>query len=323
MQSLEVRNNASTMREPVEIETARLNMTLRLGSEDLNGYAVIGCCQVVEKVADKPVELEYRYIPPLVDCNGSPHLVNMLTELHGLLKTRGDELGLRLTDSGRAATADVADYLLLQCINRLEPLCGHYKSIQGLHPLEFFTELLKITGELCTHTRRERRPPELPLYRHDDLLGCFGGVFSVLRLCLSEVIPDTAISFNLVPSQEPGYHYAQVGDKRNLLARSTFVLAVKADVQQESLRQLFPVQAKVAPVENIQGIVAGNLPGIPLSPMSYPPPEIRVLAGFNYFLLNREGAQWQAMAESAAFGIHVGAEFPGLEMELWAIQEAD
>jgi type VI secretion system protein ImpJ len=49
--------------------------------------------------------------------------------------------------------------------------------------------------------------------------------------------------------------------------------------------------------------------------------ELPYHAGFNYFELDRTSDYWKQLPGSGGFGMHVGGDFPALELELWAIRE--
>lgn len=313
-----VRDSTADSGEEVELEISQLCLSLKRGSEDLSGYATIGVARVVEKIVDKPLKLDEQYIPPLLDCAISPVLTGLLTEVRGLLHQRGEALAHRLVDSGRAGSAEIADYLLLQVINRIEPLSHHLAGVQGLHPLALYTELLQMAGELATFTTRTKRPPEFPPYQHTNLQLCFSAALAALRQCLSTVLEQTAIALELV-ERKYGIHVAAIND-RSLIGSASFVLAAKADMAGDLLRSRFPAQVKVAPVEKVRELIGAQLPGIALSPLPVAPRQIPYHAGFTYFELDRTGELWRAMQNSGGFAVHLGADFPGITMELWAIR---
>ena len=64
-----------------------------------------------------------------------------------------------------------------------------------------------------------------------------------------------------------------------------------------------------------------QLPGIPLKPLAVAPRQLPYHAGFTYFELERNSDYWKELRKSGGFAMHVGGDFPGLELELWAIRE--
>ena len=100
-----------------------------------------------------------------------------------------------------------------------------------------------------------------------------------------------------------------------------FVLAVNADLPAEVLRSQFPAQIKIGSVEKIRELVNLSLPGIQITALPVAPRQIPYHSGFAYFQLDRHNELWGQLSQSGGIAIHVAGEFPGLQMELWAIKE--
>ncbi|HEY7774763.1 MAG TPA: type VI secretion system baseplate subunit TssK [Marinagarivorans sp.] len=318
MFNFDVRDNTSTATEPVRIQIGKLRTCLKLGSDDLSGYSAIGIAKIQEYTAGNPVKLDPSYIPPTMHCSSSVQLTAYLEEIIGLLKQRGDALGSRLSDAGRSNSSEIADYLLLQIINRVEPFLEHLRTRHQLHPLQLFGELLQLAGELATFSSKTKRPDPTPRYQHNNLQQCFAELFQSLRQSLSTVLEQSAISLNLT-ERKYGIHVAPVTDP-SLTRTASFVLAAKASMPTEILRSRFPSQAKVAPVEAIRELISSQTPGLQMRALPVAPRQIPYHTDFVYFEIERFGDLWQSMQRSGGFAVHVGAEFPGLEMELWAIR---
>ena len=82
------------------------------------------------------------------------------------------------------------------------------------------------------------------------------------------------------------------------------------------------VQIKIGPVERIRDLVNLNLPGIALRSLPVAPRQIPYHAGFLYFELDRAGDLWKVTEQSRALAMHIAGEFPGLELEFWAVRGA-
>ena len=318
MYNLDVRDSTSTSTEPVRIQVGKLRVCLKLGSDDLSGYTCIGIAKVLEYTQGNAVKLDASYIPPMLHCGGSAQLSAYIEEVRGLLKQRGDALGNRLSDSGRSGSSEIADYLLLQIINRTEPYVEHLGHRAKLHPLHLFGQLLQLAGELATFSSSTKRPAPTPRYQHENLQLCFAELFQALRQSLSTVLEQSAIAMNLT-ERKFGIHVAPITDP-SLTRTASFVLAAKANMPTEMLRSRFPSQAKVAPVEIIRELISAQTPGIQMRVLPVAPRQIPYHTHFVYFEIERFGDMWQSMQRSGGFAVHVGAEFPGLEMELWAIR---
>lgn len=316
--SAKVNNASASGNEEVEVQLGGLNLSLRFDSDDLSGYATIPVVEVVEKLAEKPIKTGDNFVPPLLNCAASSIIHSQLTQLQGMLHQRGESLAQRLNDSGRSGSAEVADYMLLQVINRIEPLCAQLVSSGFLHPEECYRELIQMAGELATFTTTEKRPPEFPAYSHSDPQSCFAVVFGALSFNLSNVLEQTAISMEL-SERKFGIFVAPLSD-HSLLSSAMFVLAAKADVSAEVLRSHFKTQVRIASVEQIRSLIQSSTPGVPISPLGAAPRQIPYHAGFSYFELVKTGQLWENLKNSGGLAVHPGSELPGLQMELWAIR---
>src|SRR6266851_1963061 len=232
------------------------------------------------------------------------------------------EYAARVAAPGATGVAEIADFLLLQVVNRYEPLLAHYQTEAAvLHPEVLYATCLEMAGELATFTSRQKRPAKFPPYKHDELQQSFAPVIAELRQALSAVLEQNAIP---IPLQERQYgiRVAVVQD-RTLFTNAAFVLAVKAEVQAELLRRNFVAQVKIGPVEQIAQLVNVALPGIAVRPLPVAPRQLPYHSGTVYFELDRAGALWKQLQKpggSGGLALFVGGEFPGLEMELWAIK---
>ncbi|MBB3168790.1 type VI secretion system baseplate subunit TssK [Simiduia aestuariiviva] len=316
----DVRNSTAQSSEPARIQIGKLRVCLKLGSDDLSGYATIAIARVIERLADKPIKLDREFIPPVLRCDVSANLSAYLEEVKGLLKQRGDALGHRLADSGRAGSAEIADYLLLQVLNRVEPILGQLSNQEQVHPYVLYLELVQLAGELATFTMPTKRAPVFNAYQHTNLQLTFSDLFRSLRQSLSTVLEQSAVPLSLV-ERKYGIHVAPISD-HSMIDSCSFVLAIKADVQTELLRTRFPSQAKVAPVETIRELITTQLPGIKIRALPVAPRQIPYHAGHIYFELEKSGELWATFKRSGGFAVHLGANFPGLTMELWAIRNS-
>ncbi|QSA96409.1 type VI secretion system baseplate subunit TssK [Methylococcus sp. EFPC2] len=315
----EVRDHNAGADGRYAVQVGKLKPRLMLARQERAGYVCLGVSRVIEVRADKTVVLDDRYIPPALNCFGAGLLGAFLRELHGLLHTRGEALAGRVIDAGRGGVAEVADFLLLQAINRYEPLLEHLSATAALHPEDFCRLGLQLAGELATFYKPGKRPVNFPAYNHDDLQATFTPLMEELRQLLGMVLEQNAIQ---IPLSKPKFGvYAAKRPDIHLLDSAIFVLAVNAQVPPEVLRTHFPPQVKIGPVEDIQTLVRSALPGISIHPLPVAPRQIPYHAGYSYFELNKQSELWKKMSASGGFAIHIGGNFPELEMEFWAIKK--
>ncbi len=318
VREIEVQDATSTSSEPAVVEVGGLRTRFLLASEVTQAYACLPLAHVVERRADQQVVLDEKFIPTVLNAQAAERLATFMTELVGLLHQRGEALAGRVSATGRGSAAEIADFLMLQAINRYEPMLAHDAAGGSVHPETLFRICLAAAGELATFTTSSRRPVTLPAYRHDRLRESFEPLMAALRTTLSVVLDQAAVPIP-IESRKFGYSVATVPD-RSLYGTAAFILAARADVPAEELRRRFPAQLKLGPVEKIRDLVKLQLSGVPVQAIPVAPRQIPYHAGFAYFELDQTSDLWSQLASSGGIGLHVAGEFPGLTMEFWAIR---
>lgn len=295
---------------------------LRLMFEEdsnLKGYVTMPVAQIVECRRDKSVLLDKEFMPTFLHVEASPALTGYLREIIGLLTHRADHIADRVSSAGQTGTAELGDFMLLQCLNRLEPLFRHQDKTPSLHPEEFYSLLLSLAGELSTFSERSKRPGDLSPYDHGAQHQCFAALMEQARYALSMVLEQHALLLSL-QQRKNNVQLAPIHDK-NLLGTALFVLVAQADMDQESLRALLPKQIKIGTPENIRELVNTHLPGVKIHPMPVAPRQIPFHAGKSYFQLDFTSQQRAQLEASTGCALHVSGTFPGLLLQLWAIKE--
>jgi type VI secretion system protein ImpJ len=302
-----------------EIEVSRHQLRQLVAGEDMAGFQLIGIARIVEVRPDSSVVLDDHFIPPLLNCAASKRLENLMTGLLGTIRHRSDAIAERIGDPTIRGTAEVGDFMVLQTLNRTEPVLSHLvNNATQVHPEEFYRFCVQLAGELATFFAHNKRVISFPAYDHLDLQTSFETVFANLNALLSAVLEQAAVA---IPLQEKSYgiRIGTIHD-RTLLSGAGFVLAVRAEMAAENLRRTLPAQIKVGPVERIAELVNVALPGIPVAPLPVLPRQLPYRSGTVYFELDVAAPMWKQLDASGAIALHIAGDFPGLEIELWALK---
>jgi len=300
------------------IQVGRVHLRVMLARDAQEGYATLGLARIVERRADNRLVLDPTFIPPTLHAGGNDTLASYLREVHGLLNQRGEALAARLAQPGRAGVGEISDFLMLQTINRADPLFAQLRQTSVLHPRDLYFACVSLAGELSTF-RERRRPANLPAYLHDDPVRCFKPLMDDLRQSLSMVMEQTAIPIEL-QDRKYGIRVAIIPDVE-LQRTAQFVLAVAAQIPGDALRARFPTQVKIGTVDRIRDLVNLQLPGVALRPLPVAPRQIPYHAGYNYFELEtRNSDMWRQLETSGGLAMHIAGDFPGLELEFWAVR---
>ena len=301
------------------VQVARVRMHLAFADNVGDAFSCVGVARIVERRADHRLVLDPAYMPSCLDYRVAPRLSAFLDELVGLLRQRAQVLATRLAQPGIGAVAELADFLLLQLVNRSEPLLSHWARSEGVHPETLYCALLQLAGELAGLTRGAARQREHGPYRHDALASSFEPLIANVREALSYAMSPQAVAIGL-DARPFGVHVARVADS-SLFSSAGFVLTARADMAADQLAAALPQQLKVGPLETIDDLVNLQLPGIGLRLLPAAPRQLPFHAQRCYFALDANDSLWPQLASSGALAMHVAGTLPSLELQLWAIRQ--
>lgn len=301
------------------INVAKLTPILKQGKNELDAYVSLPICKIRERSANGKLTLDKDYIPTCLNVRTSQILTEFLAEIEGTLYERGKQIASRIGAPGQQGVADVAEFMMLQVLNRTYPLYSHYAQEPVIHPEKLFRDLLELCGELQTFTNKSRLPDTIAKYRHYNLSEGYIPLIKTIREALSVVLTPRAIPIPL-QLQEHGIRVATVHDKQ-LLQQAEFIIAVRAQLPQEQLRRQFPQQTKVTSVNNIRSLVSVQIPGVPLLPLSTAPRQLPYHSGYTYFHFDQQGDEWKEIQQSGNMAFHVSGNFPDLDIQLWAVRD--
>lgn len=303
--------------EPIEI--ARPNFAFGFTRDETYGRVLLGLARIRETNAGALV-FDERFIPATLATTGSARLTGFLADIIGRAEQRIDELALRAVEAADGGAETIANFLLLQMLNRCQAQLAHLAALPMLHPERLYEALLGMASELATLTSARRRPPPFPAYDHQRPQQCFEPLVDAIQAALSAMYDRAAIMLPLVEAGL-GAYTSRITDP-GLYKEGYFFLAVTAGAPLEEVRARFPSVAKIGPVQKMRQIVDSALTGVPLRHVPTPPPQIRAVPGYVYFELDRSSEDWASFATAPALGLHVAGEWPGLKLELWCVKKA-
>lgn len=319
IQELDVFDYCTDNTQVEKVESAAPQFRLALESEELGGFSCLPIAKIIEVTQEGSIILDKKYIPPSLSIKSNEALKGFIHDVIGMLHQRGEALSHRFSSSTQeGGSAAIADFMLLQLINRFEPKLTHLSVIEHTHPEVLYQHFVELSGELSTFTTKNKRPLSVTPYDHDNLFLSFNPVMENLSKQLSVVLEQTAISLP-VEKRQYGIHVSRIAD-RSLLTQARFVIAINADLPSDQLREYLPNHIKIGSVETIRDLVNNQLTGITLSALAVAPREIPYHAGFIYFELDTKGEQWQSLQSSAGFAFHIAGELPQLAVEFWGIR---
>ncbi|WP_343647988.1 type VI secretion system baseplate subunit TssK [Enterobacter sp.] len=287
------------------------------GADDLSAMVTLPLCRIRSQQPNGALVLDDSFIPTCQAIRVSRILNGFAGDLQGLISNRANELAKRIGSPEQNGIADVAEFMMLQMLNRSQMHFTHRSHLHTLHPAAFYLDLVRLLGELMTFTEDSRLPCKLEVYSHRDLTQSFKTVIPELRRALNTVLMPRALNLPLLFSD--GFYVATVNDP-GLLRSGTFILAVRARMPHSQLIHQFTQQSKIAATNKIRDMVSVQVPGVPLTPRTAAPRQLPYHDGFVYFELDKGAAAWQDVVKAGALALHISGPFPELSMQLWAIR---
>ncbi|MCU1758124.1 type VI secretion system baseplate subunit TssK [Pseudomonas sp. 14P_8.1_Bac3] len=302
-----------------QVSCGRPDFKLLLGEQQSDqAYVKLKICEVLDTTPDGVISLDPGFEPTYLQAHASSYLLSCLKEVISLLGHRGDTLAERIRCNGKVGGAEVGDFMMLQLINRTEPLLRHYLGLEQVHPETLYCTLLTLLGELATFSSDSKRPRLDSHYQHSDQGASFRKLMDAIRQVLSMVLEQHAIELEL-QARQYGISVSPLND-HTLLGSASFVLAASANCDSDALRQRLPAHLKVGPVEHIRQLVNLHLPGIKVKPLPVAPRQIAFHSNKTYFILELSSEDLAQLQRSGGFAFHVSGEFAELELKFWAIR---
>ena len=149
VQEVEVPDSNSAGERTALLQLGQLHTRLMRAGESTDAWTVLNVGRITERRADNTVQLDRSHIPPLLDVAASAVLKSYVDELLGLLRQRGDALAARMTQPGSGGVSEIADFLMLQTVNRNEPVFAHLARLSLLHPQHLYEIALSLAGDLA------------------------------------------------------------------------------------------------------------------------------------------------------------------------------
>lgn len=287
------------------------------GADDLSAMVTLPLCRIRSQLPNGALVLDDHFIPTCQAIRVSPVLNGFAGDVQGLISNRASELAKRIGSPEQSGIADVAEFMMLQMLNRSQMHFTHRTHLHTLHPESFYLDLVRLLGELMTFTENSRLPCPVEVYNHRDLTQSFKTVIPELRRALNTVLMPRAQNLPLIFSD--GVYIATVNDP-TLLQSGSFVLAVRARMPQNQIILQFTQQSKIAATDKIRNVVSVQVPGVPLTPRTAAPRQLPYHDGYVYFDLDKGAGAWQDVVKAGAMALHISGTFPELDLQLWAIR---
>ncbi|RMI27494.1 MAG: type VI secretion system baseplate subunit TssK [Calditrichaeota bacterium] len=300
------------------------NFRLLLEEESREHYTGLKIAEIT-RTPDGNFAVSSEYVPPSLYLDVAAPLINAVRNILGLLVARSNTLmasrRYQATGQLEIGASDIARFWLLHTVNGFIPLLNHHITVGKYHPVQVFSTLLMLAGQLTTFsTNGQTSLTELPAYDHHHPLACFSRLQEYIKGCLGEVVPRTNyVKISLDRRGETAF-MGKIDDA-TLLQDADFYLMATHELPEQQVAESLPRTIRIASPEVINEVLGAATTALPLEYTPRPPAGIPHKPGVQYFHLKKEGYFWETICTSKALVIYLpGGRFPGLQLELIAVR---
>jgi len=294
---------------------------LLVGNEDRAGYKCIPIAKIVlSGDAESIVEVVPNYIPPVRRIAADARLVRQLDDVVNALQAKARSMAEQVIErkiywGGEGGGGDAEMLWKLHVLNGAIASLRPLVKTPDLHPFEAYLQFCRLVGELAVFAR-ERVVPDLPVYDHLDLEGCYSVVVREAKRLLDAIIPTSFVRRGFDP-KENGRQV--VLEEEWIESSVTLVLGVESGLEEAEVRKkLSPI--KLSAPSELATIQQQRLTGIPKAEIHRVPPELPDRDGVYYWEIKRDGDHWYRAREERALSLFGPSDdHPELEYSLFVI----
>jgi len=255
--------------------------------------------------------LDTDYIPPLLCCDAwEPLQVGIIRAIYDRIGTKITVLANQVQSRGISlesmASEDLRILGQLRILNEASTVLRVLSFADGIHPLEAYTELCRVVGQLAIYGTTHR-PPELPTYDHDNLGYIFQQVQKhidgLLNLILEpewQARPFIGVGKRMQVTMEPSW----------LETRFQMYIGVKSNLPPQQCADLFTntnaLDMKVGSSERVDRLFEEGRQGLAFTHATQPR-SLPSQAGLTYFQVDRKAQanEWQSVGTTLALAIRL------------------
>jgi type VI secretion system protein ImpJ len=294
-----------------ELQFRSLNVRLLLSTQDLSGYEVLPIAQLERAgMREAAPQIDDKYFPPMLAIDAWPPLGrDIVRAIYDLIGKKSEVLSEQVLNRGITLVSqepgDLDRLLMLSQLNIAYSVLGVMAFAQGVHPLEAYTELCRVVGQLAIFGPA-RRPPEIPKYDHDDLARIFRYIKEQIELLLDSI---------------RDYEYEQrffIGEGKGMRVTieskwlgadwQWFVGVMRGSLtEQECMTLLSPGELdwKLGSSQQVDSLFEYRAEGLRLAPLPQAPRALPPGRDWVYYEVSRDNAPWKDVLQTQTLAMRL------------------
>ncbi|MEZ4385219.1 MAG: type VI secretion system baseplate subunit TssK [Nannocystaceae bacterium] len=305
---------------PRNVEVLELAPLLLLDDEPAAGMTTLAIA-ALRRRGDGGLEVDDRFIPPLLRVGASPVLSGALRQLFAAMIRRRRQLqGEARRRGGRVEYrgSELDRHLMIHALGRALP--GLRALVEGppAHPIVAHRALGELVGEL-TSFLVDGDPAALPLYDHADATSAFLPLLDLARRLVELPLAEEILTIPLA-ARGSGVFASERLDAQLQGARAVF-LAIEGEAGLGRDRAALPELIKVAASRRIDAIIRSNSRGAPAHLVVDPPTPLPRSDDAVYLAVDTRDPHWQEVLYQRDLAVHVSSPIDarGLRVRVLAL----
>jgi len=274
----------------------------------------------LRRMATGGFELDPTFMPPSLSVRGAPILFLQLRRLIDALQAKVSALYGHHREPSKNViefrSGDMSSFWLLHTASTAYATLTHYFHNPALHPERLYEALLGVAGSLMTFSKSWSLT-DLPPYQHGDPGPAFQKLNLIIRELLDTVISSKyfAIALELI---KPSYYLGML-DSGKIDDKTTFYLAVAANMPAIELVDVVPLRFKIGAPDDVEKFVLSAMPGVRIQHAPQVPAAVPVRPDTVYFTIDPKGQMYERMLQAQSISIYVPDGMRELSLELVAV----
>jgi type VI secretion system protein ImpJ len=274
----------------------------------------------LRRAATGGFELDAGFVAPSLSIRSAPILFQQLRRLIDALQAKVSALYGHHREPSKHViefrSGDMSSFWLLHTASSAFASLSHYFHHPGLHPERLYEQLLQLAGALMTFSKSWTLA-DLPAYQHNDPGPAFATLHQIIRELLDTVISSKYFAIAL-KEVKPSYHHGML-DSQKIDDKTTFYLAVSADLPASELVDVVPLRFKVGAPDDVDKFVLSAMPGVRLQHSPQVPAAVPVRPDACYFAIEAKGQMYERMLQAQSISIYVPGGMHDLKLDLVAV----
>jgi type VI secretion system protein ImpJ len=296
-----------------EVEFRRINVQIKLSTEDLSGFELLPIAQV-RRAGNREAapEIDTAYFPPMLAVDAWPQLgLDIVRGTYDLVSRKAELLSeqavSRQVGFSSSEPGDLDRLIMLSKLLEAQAVLRVIAFAPGIHPREAYRELCRVAGQLAIF-EPTRSLGELPLYDHDNLADVFRVVKDRIEVMISRVV---ALEFEQRYFTGTGKAMLSVAMEPKWFRSDwqCYVGVQHGDLPVAECQRLLSGNAhldwKLGSTEEVDRLFRLGLPGLDLFPLDRPPRALPARSGWLFYRIGTDSPAYKSAQLTQSFAIRM------------------